>query len=483
VIVDEVTQGYERLHATVSFRVLHGTTEKLRLIVPTGFDVMKVESQLLTRWQEQSENGRRILEVTLREPAHDQVVLHLTFNRTPATTADWLRALEQWKFPRLQILETAGQVAVIGLVVEGRLNPEQLQTESLIPIDSAALASAIPASVLKAEPGAPAVRQVASYYALTGDYELSAKFVRPPAELKVTGNSLVVIDDSGLTLQGGFALKPLAESLFEFSFSLPVGWQITQVTAADGTQLPVERYARAGAGTRVLVRLPQGIPLGQTQTVNYQATFTPANWLTEWTTQTLEIPVAKVAAATSESGAVAVQTIDDLVAHPDAIEGLTPLLDTEKASFGLTGIPTALAYRYVNRNFTARFVVERTAPSLAARVVSFFKLQRDNVISHHEISYDVREARTRQVMFSLPLTAPTELAIRGLESTAIKQFSSQVQNERRRWTVQLAERQTGRVRLAIDLSENMPESVKDCRPVPRASRRRCLPVRHRRHRK
>ena len=44
VIVDEVTQGYERLHATVSYRLLHGTADQLRLVVPTGFDVVKVES-------------------------------------------------------------------------------------------------------------------------------------------------------------------------------------------------------------------------------------------------------------------------------------------------------------------------------------------------------------------------------------------------------------------------------------------------------
>jgi hypothetical protein len=50
VIVDEITQGYERIHATVSCRILHGSADKLRLVVPAGFEVMKVESVLLTRW-------------------------------------------------------------------------------------------------------------------------------------------------------------------------------------------------------------------------------------------------------------------------------------------------------------------------------------------------------------------------------------------------------------------------------------------------
>ena len=46
VIVDEVTQGYERIHATVSFRVLHGAVDKFRLSVPAGFEVTRVESPL-----------------------------------------------------------------------------------------------------------------------------------------------------------------------------------------------------------------------------------------------------------------------------------------------------------------------------------------------------------------------------------------------------------------------------------------------------
>src|SRR5439155_9564927 len=70
------------------------------------------------------------------------------------------------------------------------------------------------------------------------------------------------------------------------------------------------------------------------------------------------------------------------------------------------------------------------------------------------LSYDVREARTRRVAFSLPIETPTELMIRGLESTVVKEFSSQEQGQRRRWTAQLAERQIGRVRLAIDFTQS-----------------------------
>lgn len=466
VIVDEVTQGYERIHATISYRVLHGAVEKLRLAVPAGFEVTKVDSVLLAKWEEKTENGRQILETTLREATSEQIVLHLTANRSPAAGADWLAGLADWKFPKLEPLDTAGNVAVVGLLLEDRLKPEQITSSGLVPVDLAALTGAIPASVLKAEPGAPMVRQVVSYYAPGNEYSLSARFVRPPAGLKVAGNSLLVIGDSGLTLQGGFALTPEAESLFQLAFTLPAGWQVTQVTAPDGSPLPVERYPIAAGGTRISVRLTKGIPINQTQTVNYQAIFTPAGWLGEWTTQKVEFPKVLLEGATSDSGAVAAQTTDDLIVRPDQLTSLTPLLDNEKATYGLGGITTALAYRFENRDFAASLIVERTAPSLAAQVYSVLRLERDNLAAHYELFYDVREARTRRVAFSLPIGTPAELTIKGLGNTGVKEFTSVAEGQRRRWTVQLAERQIGEVKLQVEFTQTLSDTAQQNYPLP-----------------
>jgi hypothetical protein len=465
VIVDEVTQGYERIHATISYRVLHGAVDKLRIAVPAGFEVTKVESLLLARWEQKAENGRQVLEATLREATSEQIVLSLTANRSPAAIADWLGSLSDWRFPKLEPLDTAGSVAVIGLLVEDRLRPEQITPTSLIPIDSAALLGAIPESVLKAEPGAPAVRQVVAYYAPGPEYSLSARFIRPPAGLKVAGNSLLVIGDQGLTLQGGFALTPQAESLFQLSFTVPAGSQVTQVTGPDGSPLAIERYPDAG-GTRVSVRLAKSIPVNQTQTVNYQAVSTPAGWLADWTTQKVEFPKVLIQGATNDSGALAAQTTDDLVVRPDQLTSLTPLLDNEKAAFGLGGITTALAYRYEDRDFAASLIVERTPPSLTAQGYSILRLERDNLVAYYELVYDVREARTRRVAFSLPIGTPAELTIRGLAGTAVKEFASKDDGQRRRWTVQLAERQIGEVRLAVEFTQRLPEAAQQNRPLP-----------------
>jgi hypothetical protein len=453
VLVDEVTQGYERIHATVSHRVLHGAVDKLRFAVPAGFEVTRAESPLLARWETKQEGDAKVLELTLREPTTEQIVVEISANRSPKADADWLASLANWKFPALVPLDVEGQVAVLGLLVEDRLRPENIAATNLLPIDADVLAGAIPASVLNAEPGAPDVRQVVTYYAPSAQYDLTARFARPPAGLKVATNSLLIIADKGLTLTGGFALTPEAENLFDFRFTIPAGWQVTQVTRADGTPLSIERYATADGGTRVLVRLPGGVAAGQTATVNFELLHTPKGWLADWENQTIDYPRLAVEGATADTGAVAAQTLDDLVVRPDKLEGLTPLLDAEKAKFGLADLPTALAYRYPARPFSASLRVERTRPSLVAQVYSFFRIEPDNLIAHYELNYDVREARTRRVSFLLPKETPAEISIKGLKGTVVKEFRSSDEGAQRRWEVQLADRKIGSVRLAIDFEQ------------------------------
>jgi hypothetical protein len=453
VLIAEVTLGYERIHATCSFRVLHGAVEKLRLAVPAGFKITRVESPLVARWEELQEGGHTVLETTLREPTTGQVVLGITANRSPVADRDWIADLANWKFPRLAPLDVDGQVAVLGVLAEDRLRAEEIATEGLLPIDAAALAGAIPASVLAAEPGAPSVRQIVTYYAPVADYSLSARLVKPPAGLKVVGNALLLISDQGLTLSGGLALTPAAERLFEARFTLPAGWQATQITSPDGTALPVERFPLPGGGTRHVVRLTPGIHPGQTATINFEAKSTPAGWLAEWTSQELPFPELVVEGATAEQGAIAVHSIDDLVTRPRELSGLTPLLDAEKASAGLAGVPAALAYRYLSRPFAATLVVERTRPSITAEVFSFFDIRRENLTAHFELHYDVRAARTRRVYFQLPKETPAEISVRGLAGTTVKEFHADESGAQRRWEVQLADRQEGGVRLAVDFQQ------------------------------
>ena len=75
VLVDEVAEAYEKLHATVSLEVLYRAVDQFRFVVPDGFEITEVTSPLLARWDVQTEGGRKVLSAKLREQTTEAVVL------------------------------------------------------------------------------------------------------------------------------------------------------------------------------------------------------------------------------------------------------------------------------------------------------------------------------------------------------------------------------------------------------------------------
>ncbi|MBE3070919.1 MAG: hypothetical protein IMZ66_11855, partial [Planctomycetes bacterium] len=452
VLLDEVTAGYERLHATVSMAVLHRAVAGFRFAVPEGFEVTDVRSPNLSVWAIAKEGGRTILDVTLREETTDTVVLNLSAVRTAPDLA-------QWSLARFEPLDVVAHVAVVGLAVEDRLKAEAVVPQGLIAIDTSVLARALPATVLEAQPGAARIRPVVAYYAPQGAFALSARFVKPPAALRVTTNLLAALEDGGLTVEGMFALVPEEEKLFAFDFSAPAGWDVTRVFGPDGQPVAFERYGAPGAASRVHVRLASGAAAGTERQVYFTAVHVPKAWFGEWEKTSVDFPVFAVAGASRDVGAVAVDARDDMTVRPEALERLTPLDENEKARYGLRGDAASLAYRYEAQPYRARLAVERTRPRLTAQTFSFFRVERDALVAHYEIEFDVAQARTRRLTLVLPADTPTALSIRGLGGVTLKEYTSEPVGEpagaRRRWTALLADRRSGPVRLAVDFEQRL----------------------------
>ena len=95
----------------------------------------------------------------LREPITDAASINISAIRTPV-------ALAEWRLPKLTALDVAGQAAVVGLLLESRLKPYDLQPTNLISIDAGALGgNRLPAALLEAPRGRGGGRPVAAFYA------------------------------------------------------------------------------------------------------------------------------------------------------------------------------------------------------------------------------------------------------------------------------------------------------------------------------
>ncbi|MCE9548210.1 MAG: hypothetical protein K8T25_22285, partial [Planctomycetia bacterium] len=201
VVFDEVTGAYERLHATFSFDVLHGSAASFRFQLPEGFEATTVLGREVASWRVVQEAGKSILEVQLRDATTETVTLNIGAERTA-------KAGDKWTMPRIEPLDVIRRDLVAGVLLEDRFDVERMESQGLIALDTQSLAGGLAASMLKAVPGAPRVRAVAAWYAPLTDYQLSARFRRPEPEVSVSTSLLLTFSDQGADVRGEFALQP-----------------------------------------------------------------------------------------------------------------------------------------------------------------------------------------------------------------------------------------------------------------------------------
>jgi len=456
VLFDEVTEAYEKLHASVTCWILHRAVDRFRFVVPEGFEITEINSPLLARWDVETDSGRMIASVRLREQTTDTVVLSIAAIKSPVQ-------LKAWHTPRLKLLDVISQVTVLGVLVQDDLKAESLAAGNLIPVDAGRLATALPPELVRIEPGAVPLRYIAAYYAPQGEYELKADFRRAPATLAATTSLLLNIQDKNCEVLGGFALLPTAEKRFGFDFSVPAGWSVIEVTGPNNSPLAIERDTSEKSPGRVHVKLPQGVVPGQIYAVSFRAHYTPPAWLSQWQSQSLEFPMFRVAAAQRDEGAVAVMADEDMDVKADKAERLVPITTAEMARFGLAAGATRLAFRYENSSARATIAIDRKQPRATARTFAFFQILPGLIRAHYIVIYTIEDAKTRRLALLLPASTPKSLAISGLEGVTVKEFTPEDAGTMRRWNVLLDEARRGEVRLAVDF-EMRPQTVGESSP-------------------
>ena len=467
VIVDELTEAYERIHATLSLQIIQGVVDEFQLTVPAGFEVTRVTSPTLARWSvEQQEGGNQVLTAKLRDFISEDTVLTITANRL---APEW----KNWNFPQLQVQGVLSQTSVLGVLVERRLEVSGLDSTNLIRLNNGVLQTALPKSIFDPEPGAPPIRLLTTYYAPQLDFDLSADVQLPESQLHTTTNLLLLIGESMQQVQGGFVLMPEVDDLFEFQFSVPADWQVTEVTDEQGNLLVLDETSN-GMQRSMRVKLPASIPADSSQQVFFLARRVPTGWLDRWDSpRSVSFPRFHVIGADRDLGAIAVQVHDDFVVRPEQINGLTALGNGEKQKYGLGGIETQLAYYFDTADYDATITVERSDPLVTARSHSFFHVKEGALATYYELTYQVQRSRLNEVEFSLPETTPESLQIFGLNGVQVKQSSSRVEESRRYWTVLLSERHAGDLTVGIQAEIPLGEievgkAIQESLPIVRA---------------
>ena len=443
VLVDEVTAAYEKLHATVSLEILYRAVDRFRFVVPEGFEITEIASPLLARWDVQTEGGRKIANVRLREQTTETVVLNISAVRVPAPLAPE----KTWQFPQWEPLDVEGHVhveghvAVLGLLAEEPLKAEAIQPEGLIPIDTAVLSLAMPAGA-GSRAGGPGVAGRGRLLRPAGPLPFDRAVCQ--AAGRAGRDRERALDPRGrrTAARGGWAMLPDVEKRFSFDFTLPAGWQIVSLTGPDRQPLAFERYEAPGKTPRVHVRLPRGIPPGEEYRVFFHAVRTPPGWLADWKTQAVEFPAFSIPGASRDEGRPG-RGRPRRHDRPRGEARSPRAVGRERNGQVRPGRRRRQSGLSVRQSAVRACVGGRaTTPRLTARTFSCFQVLPEGLTVHDVLVYQVEDARTRRLALELPRGTPDKLKIVGLGGTKVMEFVPEPDKPHapvRRWNVLLAD--------------------------------------------
>lgn len=442
-----ISESLERVRAMFAMEVLHRPERRFEFRLPACFEVTEVESPMLSEWTLVDGPEGKLLTVQLREDATGAVPISISAFAPQPETAPWQLS---WIEP----LGVVGRTSVVGLFLDPRLELGAVDSRALVAIDVSSISAPglawLESEGIEVGNSPAAVSPAGAFFAPLGDGGLTLGLERSKARHLVTANSVLMLGETELRLQGGFSIIPLEERLFGFDFLIPPGWTLERLGLADGRELAYESYDWAEGGRRVHVPLQEGGLPGIELGVVFTATAVPPGWVSDWEVRSIEFPRFALLGTDDERGAVAVSVADDLDVRPVQLDGLTPLDEKEKAAYGLAGVESRLAYRYESGRFGAELEARRIEPRVTARGFHFFTLNRDLLRVHEELQYEVTRARADRVRFSLPLDTPQGVSIQETGDVGIKEYIFEETATERLWTVTLTRPVLGAIRIALD---------------------------------
>ena len=436
--IDDISVADEALHANVTLDVLHGATREITLQVPTEFDVTNVRCAQMSRWNLVRQNGKKHVVVTFREALTKSTNVAIEAHRKPNLTT--------WAMPQVQPLHVAGHVAVVGVVASRQLSAKRFHSQALIPIDNTRIRSSV--KDRKRD------RALVAYYAPDArKFQLSGELYRPPIKLSVESSTLLVVDEKQHQVMGSISASAQGEKLFAVEFAAPNGWVVTRVTGENGQPMKFERSEAANGSSRIRVRLPKSVAPGTPATLLFYAESTPTGWLSPWQERVYSFPKFPVQGSADVRGAIAVQMLGDVNLQPENANELIPLEEKDRKRYGLSTSSVAAAYQYDRGDYSLNLRFRRKLSSMSAETFSFFSLTRGKLRARFELIYQIRRARSSQLVFTLPTSTPNNISIRAIRGANVKETSHKDDGAVREWTVQLANPSLDTVHLAIDYEQ------------------------------
>ncbi len=475
----EITEAYEQVTQRVRINVLNGAENKFLIDIPNGFEVRKVQSPLLSRWNtlakpQAAAGTEQVLEIELREPVSDQVVFDIVASK-PARS-NYSEQPVNWSWPVWRVLDADNQTAVLAISLEKGLRIQSLEYGDLIPLDEGVFTTALPDALRAREATAPKVRLVATMYAPDALQSIKAQITKPKSMAKSRLNILTIVGESGVRARALVELESGNESVANFEVSLPPSWRLQTAKLMDGVRLPFEVLnadskptvaAEPNGSTRTLIHLARPIAPNSLIQITLEASTVPNGWLSEWSEQPFAFPSIVILGTEAGSSVLATMAEPDFTIDVSMSENLLALFESERIALKIQGDGSGPSYSAQDGNWSLELIAKRKKAQLSAEVFSFFKIESDSIKVAYELRLAIKQASADSLQFSLPDSTPQELSIRGLDSVLVKESTSRIEGGDRIWSIKLAKRVSGAAKLFIEYSKNLETAVNLTLPIPK----------------
>ncbi|MDR1962890.1 MAG: hypothetical protein LBQ50_03830 [Planctomycetaceae bacterium] len=463
----EVTEQYERLHATVSLSEFHQGVRETSFFVPTGFEITEVRSVFLDRWNVQKSDDadkRDVLTIRFREQIPGLTTIYLSAMKSEKTNT-------AWHFPSFEPVDTVTHSAVLGLLLDQDLEMFNVETNNIFPINTLSLKEAIPPSAFESLPGSPTLRLVSAWYAPGKEGQnknVSAMFRRPETDCNIETVQNLTLSEHEPAIQYVAKITPRTGKIFETTLEIPENWKVLNVLDHTGQPLDFrsqysekssEKHSEKSSDKlsdklsgKIIVRFSRGFVAGESVQFSLHAVGSVKDWFQNDAEKSLQYPVIRINDSTNEQGNIFVrnQFEDDWEIIPFQMEHLIALNES-------------LSFRYSSTPFVLELRLKKSQPRIKAGTVAFYRFEPELLRIRYEIGYFIEQSSVRRLTFLLPAHTTSTPFIQGLNGLDVKETMSEeteINGQKfRRWNILFAKPMSGTVRLGVDLEQPITETI------------------------
>lgn len=430
----KVAPGEVTWHAVTTLQVHGVPLDRVVCSVPKTLEITDIESSGLEAWELADDpNDANSTRITLNYRQPFDGARRVDFRGVMAVPAG-----ESWRVPTLKINQATSH---IGRALIQHAPAVRLRTVEVTGVRAAAVSDVDLKQIGTA--GATDAGQVSLLFDVWQE-DFSLSFVAQPKQQDIQASISTIFDltSHGLDLITAATLETTFAPLFEIELSLPADWLIAAVTVNGQPQRWDVQPSEPGI-SHVRIPLPQPLPPGVEAKLEVRAHRDPDGWPVEEAPVDVTLPELRLPQSSVTEGTYVIKADADLDIVPRDVTGLDP------SNVPVPG--TRLGFAYQDTRFGGTLKVARKSSRVAARTLTFARLDKQTLHTHLEADLEIAGGGLRTLDVALSASAGSDLRFELLNSSAriVEQTSREGENGERLWTLRLNQHLTGHARLVV----------------------------------